>query len=295
MANPLSHAVITAVAAVLVACCLSATLAAPSSNGVYLHNHRPQARQLTLVAEVASESSFRLGVRFGDSNPTAIDCPALAANRAIAPFKRVAWGSMAGVATSFGALLVSPAGAWALYDSANNTLLSSAAPPSLDTTDQGTISLHVNGSSAQGGAQPCLGNGEFGPPFYWDSQAGALAFAVSAWEYDPASPATTYVHCYPAGFADAQGHYAGPDWLQATLGLASPAPTAPAPGPGLPGRVGWWAVGYAADWYLAPAAQPYDFTRALFQLTGAPALPPRYGMAFMATYWGYSSMQQVQS
>jgi alpha-glucosidase (family GH31 glycosyl hydrolase) len=46
--------------------------------------------------------------------------------------------------------------------------------------------------------------------------------------------------------------------------------------------------------YLAPAPKGYDFTRVLYDLTGAPAVPPRHGMAFMATYWGYTSMQEVE-
>lgn len=58
---------------------------------------------------------------------------------------------------------------------------------------------------------------------------------------------------------------------------------------------GWWARGSSADWYLAPTPNGgYDFTKALYQLTGAPAVPPIWGMGFMATYWGYKSMQQVE-
>ena len=49
------------------------------------------------------------------------------------------------------------------------------------------------------------------------------------------------------------------------------------------------------DWYLAPTgASPYRFTAALYNLTGPPAIPPRYGFGFMTTYWGYRSMQQVE-
>ena len=55
-----------------------------------------------------------------------------------------------------------------------------------------------------------------------------------------------------------------------------------------------WAVGAGADWYLAPAPSGYDFYRAYFELTGAPAIPPRYAFGFMATYWGYETMQQVE-
>ena len=58
---------------------------------------------------------------------------------------------------------------------------------------------------------------------------------------------------------------------------------------------GWWGRGMAMDWYLSPTgASGYNFTKALFTLTGAPAVPPRYAMGFMATYWGYRSMSEVE-
>jgi len=46
--------------------------------------------------------------------------------------------------------------------------------------------------------------------------------------------------------------------------------------------------------YLGPAAQGHDFTSALYSLTGMPAVPPRHALGFMATYWGYDSMQEVE-
>ena len=50
---------------------------------------------------------------------------------------------------------------------------------------------------------------------------------------------------------------------------------------------GWFGLGTRMEGYLAPTpAGGFDFTKALFDLTGAPAVPPLYGMAFMATYWG---------
>ena len=36
--------------------------------------------------------------------------------------------------------------------------------------------------------------------------------------------------------------------------------------------------------YFAPAPTAYNASHALYELTGAPAVPPRYAMAFMATY-----------
>ena len=59
---------------------------------------------------------------------------------------------------------------------------------------------------------------------------------------------------------------------------------------------GWFGLGRRMEWYLAPTpAGGFDFTRALFDLTGAPAVPPMFGMGFMATYWGYKNMSQVES
>ena len=59
---------------------------------------------------------------------------------------------------------------------------------------------------------------------------------------------------------------------------------------------GWFGLGRRMDWYLAPTPNGgFDFTKALFDLTGPPAVPPLFGMGFMATYWGYTSMQEVES
>ena len=59
---------------------------------------------------------------------------------------------------------------------------------------------------------------------------------------------------------------------------------------------GWFGLGSRMDWYLAPTpGGGFDYTKALFDLTGAPAVPPLYGMGFMATYWGYKSMSEVES
>ena len=55
-----------------------------------------------------------------------------------------------------------------------------------------------------------------------------------------------------------------------------------------------YGKGHRMDWYLAPAPTGYSFLDALYNLTGSPLVPPRHGMAFMATYWGYKSMQEVE-
>jgi hypothetical protein len=351
---------------------------------------------------VGSSSSFRLGVSFetdatkpGGASP--LPSASVEATPA-APSTSVAWGGMTGVKTSFGALLVSPAGDWTLYDDANATILQGSAPVLTSDDSVGTIQLPVkNGTGMHGGAEPCLSNGIFAPNYYWDSEAGFLAFAVSPWDSDPAAPQKKYVHCYPAGFADESGGYDDPsrDWVNAALGIGqrqvprgstcskpqlntdigggdrsgsfpkgvkvaggpsacckacdeaedqnpkspkgctawvatsdgkpdssgmncwpfakvyhthkgtgdrtfggtlAPAPPAPPPPPPPPaGRTGWWVAGRAADWYLSPAKGGYDFSAHLYDIIGAPGLPPRYAMAFMATYWGYESMGMVDT
>lgn len=72
-------------------------------------------------------------------------------------------------------------------------------------------------------------------------------------------------------------------------GKAVPPPPPPPPAP-----PGWHGRGVSMDYYLAPAEGGYDYIKALYDLTGAPAVPPRHGMAFMATYWGYTSMAEVE-
>lgn len=240
--------------------------------------------------------------------------------------------------------------------------MQSAAPPALDPTGDGSITLAVAGSSGKGpgfGGQPCLGNGQFAPPYAWDSEAGFLAFAVSPWEWDPSS-----IHCYPASFAaptteqavscnptanadvndyswahpgqhvnetdsalgccaacnaepkcnawlttkDGKPDQSGNNcWTFSCVGSTHPAanrifggkissgqhchgPSPPSP----PVHSGWWGKGVSMDWYIAPAKHGYDFTSALYDLTGTPAVPPRHGMAFMATYWGYKAMAEVE-
>lgn len=61
-----------------------------------------------------------------------------------------------------------------------------------------------------------------------------------------------------------------------------------------PPQQAWWAMGGAADWYLSPTPTPLSFTSSLYDLTGAPAIPPRYAWGFMATYWGYDRMEEIE-
>ena len=385
------------IVAVATALTATASAAAPAAVAVVL----PSGGKL--VAAVGSSSSFRLGVSFETDTTKPGGASALPSvsleTTPPAPSTPVSWGGMDGIKTSFGALLVSPAGDWSLYDEANVTILQGSAPVFSGSDSIGTIQLPVkNGTGMHGGAEPCLSNGIFAPNYYWDSEAGFLAFAVSPWDSDPAQPQKKYVHCYPAGFTDKSGGYTDPerDWVSVALGggqrkappgstcskpqtntdldlggaqrsgsfprgikvtggpascckacddaesknpksakgctawvatsdgkpdssgmncwpfakvyrthkrsdrtfggSLQPGPPAPPPAPPPPaGRSGWWVAGRSADWYLSPAKGGYDFTANLYDIIGAPGVPPRYAMAFMATYWGYESMGVVDT
>jgi alpha-glucosidase len=348
----------------------------PRGISVDFHSSASSSSPATLVVEVGSMTTFRLGVRFDGWGADAIPSISLDSTRSFAPFQRVQWGNMAGVQTSFGALVAATdgSGAWAWYDASNTTLFSSLAAPSMNnasgtTADAGVI-LPVNGTDVLGPGPACLGNGLFGPLFYYNRAAGTFALPVSASWFDPDSP-----HCYPASFSGsiggqraheamveaqefrraAKADSAGQDFCDPSIrrndtdadgstrsakypnGLqgttidtccaacnsapdcvafvwsdgSNPDPTGncwPLAGftgvHGNPGRVfggptppppqqAWWAMGPAADWYLAPAPLPLNFTASLYELTGAAAIPPRHAVGFMATYWGYDTINQV--
>mmetsp|Transcript_4104 Transcript_4104/g.8743 ORF Transcript_4104/g.8743 Transcript_4104/m.8743 type:complete len:1294 (+) Transcript_4104:27-3908(+) len=52
--------------------------------------------------------------------------------------------------------------------------------------------------------------------------------------------------------------------------------------------------GGRADWYLSPAASRKSAQQALWTLTGAPPVPPRYAFGFMVSRWGWQSSQDVR-
>jgi hypothetical protein len=319
-----------------------------------------RAQPAVIVAEVASATTFRLGVRFNGWATQALASPSLnPSSWSPAPSTPVAWGGMSGVQTSFGALLTDGTTRWALYDAQNNTLVSSNGAPTLNnasgtTADAGVVLPVAGASAANGPDRQCLGNGYFGPTFYYNRDAGLFAFATSAWDYDP-----DYHHCYPVSFSGAIGArardtcdtsqrkngtdvtnpvrsakypngIAGATTLEQCCGACNSDPTctawvwsdgsnpdpngscwplagfdtttskqgrvfggaAPAPPP--PPQQAWWSMGQAADWYLAPAPQPLAFTRVFYELTGAPAIPPRHALGFLCTYWGYRTMEEVE-
>lgn len=312
-----------------------------------------------LTVSIGSLSSFRLSVRLGAWGANPLDTPSLDETREFAPGTAVSWGGSYGLSASFGALLVSPSGSWALYDAANNTLVSSSAPPSPapNGVGEGGVLFPVQGPGAlQGPSQVdnCLNNGDFGPPFFYNPAGGYLSFPVSSWLYDPSRP-----HCYGVSFqgppaappaTPACGNFTsgrrttnpvrtqsyplginvgsekeccnfcshdeacvGADYSDApqdpameancfplksfsgvvdAQGWSYSGPASPPPAPSQPG---WWVLGAdAADVYLAPAPAPLDMLRALYQLTGAPGIPPRYAFGAMWTYWGYDNMEEVE-
>jgi alpha-glucosidase len=102
---------------------------------------------------------------------------------------------------------------------------------------------------------------------------------------DAAQDLTLEANCFI--LRNYSGTMDAPGWSFST---AAPPPTAPA----LRSR-GWWVLGAsAADFYLAPSLGPLPYLKALYQLTGAPGIPPRYAFGAMYTYWGYETMEEVE-
>lgn len=156
----------------------------------------------TIVVEVASKNSFRLGVDFSAGGHAAqIESPSIVPDLHPATSTSVTWGHMTGVQTAFGALLASPGGDWIMYDAENNTILQSSAPV-LNVADGVEFSVNnQNGTAVKAGPKsPCLSNGMFGPPFYYNREDNFLAYAVSPKLFDDRSPGNVHVHCYPAQF-----------------------------------------------------------------------------------------------
>jgi len=115
---------------------------------------------------------------------------------------------------------------------------------------------------------------------YCSHDEACVAIELAASPQDP----TLEANCFPlrnySGMVDA------PDFSFAAT-AALPAP---------PSQPSWWVLGGgAADVYLAPSAGPLAFLQALYQLTGAPGIPPRYAFGAMYTYWGYDTMEQVEA
>jgi hypothetical protein len=306
-----------------------------------------------LIAEVASATTFRLGVRFNGWSTSPISNPSLSTSTWIpAPSTNINWNNgLSGIQTSFGALLTDGISRWILVDANNQTLVESNGIPFLNngssSIDAGIVLPVAGISAANGPPRSCLGNGFFGPTFYYNRDASYFSFASSSWEYDP-TPQNH--HCYPVSFSgnigstdmctniqnytDINGDRSSkfpnglsnqslsqccaacksdpeciayvwsdgsdPDptgncWPMASIQSTYNRVGRFAGTDALPQQQAWWGMGQAMDWYLAPAATPLTFTNIFYELTGAPAIPPRHALGFMATYWGYKTMEEVES
>lgn len=58
--------------------------------------------------------------------------------------------------------------------------------------------------------------------------------------------------------------------------------------------VTWTIEGAAADIYLMPAADAYEFRRKHAELTGAPRILPRYAFGFLAGRWGWKDRADIE-
>ena len=316
-----------------------------------------------ITIEVASKVSFRLSINL--VNPTA--SPAIASpsidskNLVPAASKECSSGNLTGLCTSFGSLLASEDGKWALYDQNGAAVVSSSSAPQSSANG---VTVHLDQSFPSLPGQPCLSNGMFGPTF--GTTDNLFVFAVSEHAYDSTPPLPVAVHCYGNTFQGREPRHTRGDlckqsdikigvdgtnfkrsnrypngtivknvseccslcngdtsctswiatqdlkpdesgsncWIGFCVdGVGEPTlkcKTKSATNrllahiePPTPSSSDWWILGHQADWYLAPILTKLKQYAALYELTGAPKLPPRYGFGFMATYWGYNNMRQV--
>ena len=317
-----------------------------------------------ITIEVASSTSFRLSVNLIDSTAkAAILSPSIDAKSLVpAVSKECTQGAdMRGLCTSFGMLVASPNGSWALFDAKHATVVSSSEQPRINANG---ITVHLDQSFPSLPDQPCLSNGMFGPTF--GTTDNLLVFAVSEHAFDSTPPLPVAVHCYGNTFQGKEPKHTRNDmcnknlfekgmdgtnfkrtnqypngtvvkslddcctfcnkdpsctswiatedlkpdesgkncWLGYCIdNVGEPTlkcTTQPRSNrllahivPPKPSSSDWWILGNQADWYLTPANTKLKQYASLYELTGAPKLPPRYGFGFMATYWGYNNMNQV--
>ena len=316
-----------------------------------------------VTIEVASTASFRLSINLIDATGSAaIPSPSIDSKNLVpAASRECTRGNLTGLCTSFGSLLASPEGRWALYDEKGASVVSSSSPPQ---TNAKGVTVHLDQSFPSLPGQPCLSNGMFGPTF--GTTDTLFVFAVSEHAYDSTPPLPVAVHCYGNTFQGREPKHTRNDMCEKHLikkgvdganfkrtnrypngtmvksvseccskcnddtsctswiatedlkpdesgsncwigfcvdGVGEPTlqcETRSARNrflahvePPTPSSSDWWILGHQADWYLAPSNTKLKQYAALYELTGAPRLPPRYGFGFMATYWGYNNMRQV--
>jgi hypothetical protein len=123
---------------------------------------------------------------------------------------------------------------------------------------------------------------------------------------EPGQRCTAWIHSAPGGgHTDDQGNNCwlmtgspetlkpAPSQYRTVGGRVLPGTSPPPPSDRPPPQTTWAVAGSDADLYLAVTPNGSSFQRALYELTGAPALPPRYALGLHASWWGYRTYADV--
>jgi hypothetical protein len=123
---------------------------------------------------------------------------------------------------------------------------------------------------------------------------------------EPGQRCTAWIHSAPGGgHTDDQGNNCwlmtgspetlkpAPSQYRTVGGRVLPGTSPPPPSDRPPPQTTWAVAGSDADLYLAVTPNGTSFQRALYELTGAPALPPRYALGLHASWWGYRTYADV--
>jgi len=181
-------------------------------------------------------------------------------------------GSITGIKTGFGELLVDAASqTWSLHDGSGATLTDWAPLPKINAPPGSSFDLNVGSSSekrhprfygsgnvpnlgalTQTEAHSRAGNGSTSLPQYW-SDGGYGALLVTENDNKPATWKATKE-----------------------------------------GGVAWTVAGASADLYLVPAANLYEWLRDDAELTGFAPVPPRWSLGYLQSRWGWKDKAYIE-
>jgi len=237
-----------------------------------------QLNDATVELAVANDMSFRLGISSRGVNGPIKSPMVLEDFKSYAPHQVTSPSpTQVGVKTSFGEMLVDfTEGSFLLKNSDGEVILRSSQLVQViegdllialgrDLTNKRVPVFYGSGETITDDLETRGGNAQvvnrhFVVPHYFTTD-GYSALCVGTVDYDPLEH-----NAYPVA------------WQRLGLGSAM-----------------WTVSGTKADLYLTPATSFKDSQKALWKLTGAPAVPPLYAFGFIASMWGWKDRAYIET